>query len=62
MAVTGKIKKQKMEAARMRRVLRGAKKMGNPFPGRGKNTATADVDNLKSQVDTIMPYWRGNNA
>ena len=62
MATIGNTKKKKMEAAKMRRILRGAKKMGNPLPGHGKNTPTADVDRLKEQVDTILLYWKGNNV
>jgi hypothetical protein len=57
MATIGNIKKKKLEAARLRRVVRGAVKMGNPLPGHGKNTPTADVERLKEQVGTILPYW-----
>lgn len=62
MATIGSTKKKKMDAAKMRRILRGAAKMGNPMPGHGKNTTTADADKLKEQVDTILPYWKGSNA
>ena len=62
MSTVGKIKKNKMEAAKMRRLLRGATKMGIPMPGHGKNTTTADVDKLKAEVEAIMPYWKGSNA
>ena len=61
MATIGKIKKNKMEAAKMRRILRGAKKLGSPLPGYGKNTVTADVEKLKEQVEMTMPYWKGNS-
>lgn len=57
MAVAGNTKKKKLEAARMRRIFRGAKKMGNPLPGHGKNTPTADVERLQSQGDAIAAYW-----
>jgi len=53
MANIGSIKKNKMEAAKMRRIIRGAKKMGNPLPGHGKNTPTANVDKLKAQVKRV---------
>jgi hypothetical protein len=59
MSTVGKIKKNKIEAARMRRVVRGAKKMGIPLPGHGKNTPTASVEKLKAEVEAIMPYWKG---
>ena len=61
MATKGSIKKNKMEAAKMRRLLRGAAKMGVPMPGHGKNTITADVNKLKEKVEMIMPYWKGKN-
>ena len=53
MANIGSIKKNKMEAAKMRRIIRGAKKMGNPLPGHGKNTPAASVDKLKAQVKRV---------
>lgn len=59
MAVPGNIKKKKLQAARMRRVVRGAMKAGMPLPGHGKNTPTADIERLKEQVSEVMPYWRG---
>lgn len=59
MATIGNTKKKKMAAAKMRRVVRGAKKMGIPLPGHGKNTPTANVDALKEQVELIAPYWSG---
>ena len=61
MATIGSTKKKKLDAAKMRRVLRGAKRMGNPLPGHGKNTATANVDKLKEQVEIVLPYWKGNS-
>lgn len=62
MATIGSTKKKKMEAAKMRRILRGAKRMGNPLPGHGKNTPTADVDRLQSDVESIASYWNGSKA
>jgi hypothetical protein len=59
MANIGSIKKKKMDAAKMRRVVRGAKKMGIPLPGYGKNTPTASVDKLKESVESVMSYWKG---
>lgn len=60
MATVGNIKRKKLEAARMRRIVRGAVKAGTPLPGHGKNTVTAEIDKLKEQVETIMPYWKGS--
>jgi hypothetical protein len=60
MATIGNTKKKKLEAAKMRRIVRGAKKAGNPLPGHGKNTPTADVERLKESVDSIMSYWKGD--
>ena len=62
MATIGNTKKKKMDAAKMRRILRGAKRMGNPPPGYGKNTPTANVDKLKEQVSMIEAYWGGVEA
>jgi hypothetical protein len=61
MATIGSTKKKKLDAAKMRRILRGAKRLGNPLPGHGKNTVTADVDKLKEQVNTVLPYWKGSS-
>ena len=60
MATIGSTKKKKIDAAKMRRILRGAKRLGNPLPGHGKNTTTADADKLKEQVLAVESYWRGN--
>lgn len=59
MATIGNHKKKKLEAARTRRVLRGARKAGTPFPGHGKNTPTASIEPLREQVESVMPYWEG---
>lgn len=58
MAIIGNIKKKKMDAAKMRRILRGAAKMGNPMPGHGKNTPDASVTSLKDSVEAVMGYWK----
>ena len=58
MATVGNRKKKKLEAARTKRVLRGAKKAGIPFPGDGKNTPTVSVEPLREQVQAVMPYWK----
>ena len=59
MANIGNQKKKKLEFARMKRVIRGAKKAGTPLPGHGKNTPTASLESLKEQVDLIRKYWEG---
>lgn len=59
MATIGNTKRNKMAAAKMRRVVRGAKKMGIPLPGHGKNTPTADVERLQTETAIVEEYWRG---
>lgn len=53
---------KKLLTNRLIRVLRGAHKNGTPPPGYGRNTPTADITKLQTQLaEHTNNYWHGTH-